>query len=158
MKHSHTVIFALLATVLSTTVLAAPSSSQKWNNSNQDIHHIQDKIHDQQYNDAIYDLKQALKKDNRNADLYNLLGYTHRKLKKYELAESYYKQALKLNPDHKGAMEYMGELYVETGRLDEAKHLLGRLEESCLFSCNEYKQLESYIKQKKQGIHSQTKW
>ena len=162
MKRSHTVICALLTTVLSsatlsTTALAAASSSQKWND-NSGFHDVKSKIHDQHYNDAIIDLKRMLKNDRHNADIYNLLGYTHRKLKKYELAEGYYERALTLNPDHKGAMEYLGELYVETGRMTEAKQMLSRLDKACLFSCKEYKQLETYIQQKKQGMQTQSKW
>ena len=59
--------------------------------------------------------------------------------------EAEYKKALILNPDHTGAHEYLGELYVETGRLDLAVQLLGRLKQICGVDCEEYEELEIAI-------------
>jgi tetratricopeptide (TPR) repeat protein len=62
---------------------------------------------------------------------YNLLGFAHRKLGNYRQAVVYYQQALALNPYHRGALEYLGEAYVEQGCLAQARDLLNRLELTC---------------------------
>ena len=63
------------------------------------------------------------------ADIYNYLGYASRKQREpnFEKAESYYLKALKIDPNHIGALEYLGELYYETGRVDKASELLEKL-------------------------------
>lgn len=158
MKRSNTVICALLVSVLSAPVLAAPSSWSSNKEDQRELKQVENKIEARQYQAAIDDLKGMLASDPANADVYNLLGYSHRKMKRYELAESYYDQALHLDPKHKGAMEYLGELYVETGRMEEAEAMLARLDKACLFTCEEYKQLKTYIEQKEQGLASHTSW
>ena len=63
------------------------------------------------------------------ADIYNYLGYASRKQRSpnFEKAESYYLKALKIDPNHIGALEYLGELYYETGRVEKANELLEKL-------------------------------
>lgn len=63
------------------------------------------------------------------ADIYNYLGYASRKQRapNFEKAESYYLKALKIDPNHIGALEYLGELYYETGRVEKANELLEKL-------------------------------
>ena len=50
-----------------------------------------------------------------DADVFNLLGFALRKSGDYGKALTYYQKALDLDPEHKGAHEYLGELYAETG-------------------------------------------
>ena len=87
-------------------------------------------------------LKTESVRDSSNADVWNLLGFTSRKLKKYEQSEAAYKRALKLNPQHKGALEYMGELYITLGENIKAKELLTRLKKVCPSGCEELDTLE----------------
>ena len=77
------------------------------------------------------------------ADLYNYLGYATRKQQKpnFEKAEKYYLEALKINDQHIGALEYLGELYFETDRLEEAFELLDRLESAAGKDSEEYLEL-----------------
>ena len=77
------------------------------------------------------------------ADLYNYLGYASRKQKKpnFEKAEKYYLKALNINDQHIGALEYLGELYYETDRLEEAFELLDRLESAAGKDSEEYLEL-----------------
>ena len=77
------------------------------------------------------------------ADLYNYLGYASRKQKKpnSEKAEKYYLKALKINDNHIGALEYLGELYYEMDRLEEAFELLDRLESAAGKDSEEYLEL-----------------
>ena len=77
------------------------------------------------------------------ADLYNYLGYATRKQQKpnFEKAEKYYLEALKINDQHIGALEYLGELYYEIDRLEEAFELLDRLESAAGKDSEEYLEL-----------------
>ncbi len=47
-------------------------------------------------------------------------GFTHRKLGNLTLANTFYEQAIKTNPDNILARSYMGQGYVEEGRTDMA--------------------------------------
>ena len=76
------------------------------------------------------------------ADTLNYLGFTTRKLGDYEKGEEYYLLGLKIEPNHKGINEYLGELYVVTERTDLAKERLEVLK-SC--NCEEYDELKEII-------------
>ena len=86
-------------------------------------------------------LKSNSKKPNQ-ADTLNYLGFTTRKLGDYENGEKYYLQGLKIEPNHVGINEYLGELYVATNRLSLAKERL-KILENC--NCKEYAQLKEVI-------------
>ena len=76
------------------------------------------------------------------ADTLNYLGFTTRKLGDYEKGEEFYLLGLKIEPNHNGINEYLGELYIVTNRMDLAKERLEVLK-SC--DCKEYKQLKEII-------------
>lgn len=80
----------------------------------------------------------------QNADAWNLLGFTQRKLGNYDEAALAYETALTLNPDHLGALEYQGELFLQTGKPDLAKANLERLKGLC-GDCEEAEDLEKAI-------------
>ena len=86
-------------------------------------------------------LRSNSKKPNQ-ADTLNYLGFTTRKLGDYENGEKYYLQGLKIEPNHVGINEYLGELYVATNRLSLAKERL-KILEKC--NCKEYTQLKEVI-------------
>ena len=86
-------------------------------------------------------LKSNSEKPNK-ADTLNYLGFTTRKLGDYENGEKYYLQGLKIEPNHVGINEYLGELYVATNRLNLAKERL-KILENC--NCKEYTQLKEVI-------------
>jgi tetratricopeptide (TPR) repeat protein len=64
-------------------------------------------------------------------DAYNLMGFAYRKLGDYDKALQSYDRALELNPHHRGALEYLGEAYLELDQPDSAKAMLDRLEVEC---------------------------
>jgi tetratricopeptide (TPR) repeat protein len=80
-----------------------------------------------------------------SADGHNLLGYSLRHQKKYDESLAAYQQALKLDPRHKGAHEYIGIAYVEMKQLDKAREHLAALDKICRFSCEEYRDLKKAI-------------
>jgi len=102
-------------------------------------------IKSQKWDAAIGTLKLALDAEPNNADANNLMGYSLRKSGNLQRAEGFYLKALKLSPKHKGANEYLGELYVEIGQLDKAKQRLEVLEGVCGTGCEEYKDLKAAI-------------
>ena len=89
-------------------------------------------INNKDFKSAIKVLNDLISEDPNGytkADLYNYLGFATRKQSNpdYELAEDYYLKALEINNNHVGALEYLGELYFETDRRDEALVLLDRI-------------------------------
>jgi len=61
----------------------------------------------------------------------NLMGFAYRKLGNYRQALVHYQKALDLNPHHRGALEYLGETYLEMGCVVPAREILARLETAC---------------------------
>ena len=77
-----------------------------------DVNYLKGKeqVANQDYQGAIRYLLKSVKTDPKNADVYNLLGYSHRNLEMNDKAFASYEKALSLDPRHKGAHEYIGEL------------------------------------------------
>ncbi len=67
----------------------------------------------------------------KNADAYNLLGYSNRWLGKYDEAFAAYNKALALDPRHKGALEYSGVAYLKVGQKAQAEAQLAKLQAIC---------------------------
>jgi Flp pilus assembly protein TadD len=82
--------------------------------------------------------------DPANADAWNLLGFTHRNLGEMEASSVAYLKVLDINPDHLGALEYQGELFLQTGKPDLARANLERLKSLC-GDCEEAEDLEKSI-------------
>ena len=148
-------IVVVLIVTTAFTAQAAPSSFSKPTGP---MAIATEKIAAKNYESAIEELKAIVANDQSNADAYNLLGYSHRKLKRYDQALTYYQQALNLNPNHLGAMEYLGELYVETDQLEKAEQMLARLDDACFFLCSEYRTLKKKIQQKSAGEVVSSEW
>ena len=98
------------------------------------------------YKEAIKYFFKANKKDSVNPDIYNYLGFAHRKIGNFTDGEMYYLIGLELDPKHNGINEYLGELYLQTNRKDKALERLKVLE-TC--GCVEYKELKDLIEGKK---------
>ena len=94
------------------------------------------------YLKALDKLEKAYAKDKKNADILNYLGYSLRKTGNLEKAEIFYLKGLKLDAGHLGINEYLGELYVQTGRIELAKERLDVLY-GC--KCEEYDELKELI-------------
>ena len=94
------------------------------------------------YLKAYDKFEKAYAKDKKNADILNYLGYTLRKTGDFEKAETYYLKGLELDAKHLGINEYLGELYVQTNRIELARERLEVLK-GC--KCEEYGELKELI-------------
>ena len=94
------------------------------------------------FNKALEYLITANEKNPDQADTLNYLGFAYRKTGDFMMAEVYYLQGLEINPNHIGINEYLGELYVQTNRIDLAKERLEILKDC---SCEEYDELKELI-------------
>ena len=112
-----------------------------------DLTSVRAKIKAADYRGALAELN-TIADTNQHADVYNLMGFSLRKLGDYPNALTFYKKALDFNADHKGAREYLGELYVETGHMDKAKEQLAALTKLCPAGCDEREDLEKAIASK----------
>lgn len=80
--------------------------------------------------------------DASNPDVWNLLGFASRKLGDYDKSKAAYEKALSLDPNHKRALEYMGELYLTLANQEAAMDLLKRLKALCPGGCDELTALQ----------------
>ena len=92
-------------------------------------------------------LSEGLSKDPGNADYHNLYAYSIRKGPNPDmsLVFKHYNEALRIDPRHRGAHEYIGEAYLIAGNLAKAKEHLGALDKLCFFGCSEYSDLKKAI-------------
>lgn len=106
-------------------------------------------IKSEKYDQAVKQLQDA--NETSSADWNNLLGYSLRKKQPPDLlgAEKYYQAALKIDPKHRGALEYYGKLKLLNNDLPGAEALLTRLDKACTFGCEEYSDLKAAIQKYK---------
>ena len=102
-------------------------------------------INEKRYGEAISLLDGALWTAGPHPDILTYLGFAHRKLHQYDLAKTYYEDALAIAPNHLGALEYYGELKLELGNVKGAKDHLARLDNLCGFGCYEAEELRGWI-------------
>ncbi|HEX6321078.1 MAG TPA: hypothetical protein VFZ84_19615 [Burkholderiales bacterium] len=94
-------------------------------------------------------LRDALAKEPANADYHNLYAYAIRKGANPDisLVFKHYNEALRLDPKHRGAHEYIGEAYLMVGNLPKAKEHLAQLDKLCFLPCSEYRDLKKAVEQ-----------
>ena len=97
------------------------------------------------YLDAITKLKKAKQSAKDDADIQNLLGFSYRKLGNLDEAATHYNKALDLDPKHKGALEYQGELFLMLGDKAAAEDNLEKLDKICWLGCDELDELRAAI-------------
>lgn len=85
------------------------------------------------------------------ADVHNLLGYSYRKVGQFDKALEHYRVALNIDQNHRGAHEYIGELYLAMGQLTNAEKQLQALSKVCPWfgRCQEYEELKETIEKHK---------
>lgn len=110
-----------------------------------DLTAIRAQIKAEKFADAIAELDKMVAFGADHADIYNLLGFSHRKTGDLAKAALNYDKALKLDPDHISALEYQGEMFVMTRELDRARKNLARLVQLCPAGCEERDDLQQAI-------------
>ena len=135
------VLIAFIAGAVSSHVYAEGGYS----NGNSRLAPFQELIEKEEYQAAIDKLQAALEETPDDADLLNLTAYSQRKLQRFDEALVNYQKALKIDPEHLGANEYLGELYLQMGQLDKAQERLEVLDKECFFGCEEYDDLQEAI-------------
>jgi tetratricopeptide (TPR) repeat protein len=102
-------------------------------------------INEHRWDDALASLDAAEAAIGPHPDILTYKGYVWRHKGDWARAESFYHQALAIDPNHRGATEYYGELKVLEGDMTAAKALLARLDASCAFGCAEAEELRHWI-------------
>jgi cytochrome c-type biogenesis protein CcmH/NrfG len=151
-KKLHSILTGITLVVglgLAPVLLPAPAYAVDNMSSNDavDLTSVRAKIKAKDYTAALAELRD-LAEDTQQADVYNLLGFTLRKTGDFKTSLTYYTKALELQPDHKAAREYLGELYIETGNIEKAKEQLAVLAKLCPGGCEEREDLQKAISAK----------
>ena len=129
------------ASIAATDALAIDTVSSR---DAPDLTSVRAKIKAKDFKAAIVELTPMLE-THQHADVYNLMGFSLRKSGDPMQAYTFYRKALDFDPEHKGALEYLGELYVETGQVDKARENVVLLKKLCPGGCEELADLEQAI-------------
>ena len=135
----------LVAFMLAMPVLQPVLADGGYSRSESRLAPFHELIEAEQYQAAIDSLQEALQEAPDDADLLNLTAYSQRKLQRFDDAMANYQKALQIDPEHRGANEYLGELFLQLGQVDKAEERLKVLDEVCFFGCDEYDQLKQAI-------------
>jgi tetratricopeptide (TPR) repeat protein len=150
MRKLHIAALAFLAGLALTPIAHAadtpsPSPSPSPKPKDPDLEAGRQAVEAQNWKVAIEDFNRAAARNPKNADAQNLLGYSWRKSGNLDMAFKYYNEALRLDPDHRGAHEYIGEAYLMVNNLPKAEEHLARLNKLCFFPCSEYTELKKAV-------------
>ena len=145
-----------LAMLMAAPVQAAGSSDSPPALRESDYDKAVKDVKAEKYKDAIEKLQKVVQKEPGKADAWNWLGYSQRKTGKYDDSLKAYTKALEVDPKHKGANEYLGELYLMTDNLPKAEGQLKVLLDLCPSGCSERSDLEKAVAayKKAKGITS----
>jgi Flp pilus assembly protein TadD len=102
-------------------------------------------VNERRYDEALASLATAAATFGPHPDILTYQGYTWRKKGDYARAETYYRQALAIDPNHIGATEYYGELKVARGDVAGARLMLARLDKLCAYGCADAEELRRWI-------------
>jgi Flp pilus assembly protein TadD len=138
-------VFTVILLIFGLASAPASADGGGYSGSNSRLAPFQELIESEQYEQAIARLDDALREDADDADLLNLMAYSNRKLGRFDVALGFYQKALEIEPKHRGANEYLGELYLQLGQLEDAEKRLAVLDKACFFGCGEYDKLKQAI-------------
>ncbi|HEV7386026.1 MAG TPA: tetratricopeptide repeat protein [Phenylobacterium sp.] len=102
-------------------------------------------INERRYDEALASLSKAAETFGPHPDILTYEGYTWRKKGDYARAETYYRQALAIDPRHIGATEYYGELKAARGDIAGARLMLAKLDKLCAYGCADAEELRRWI-------------
>ena len=136
-------ILALLANA----AFAADTSSSMSSPKDPALERYQAAVQQNDWKSAASTMQAALQSNPNNADYHSLYAYSLRKggTSNMDLVFKHYNEALRLDPKHRGAHEYIGEAYLMVGNVAKAKDHLNQLDKLCFFGCNEFTDLKQAI-------------
>jgi tetratricopeptide (TPR) repeat protein len=102
-------------------------------------------INQERFTEAFASLQRAEAAVGPHPDVLNYMGFVSRKLGRLDDSLGYYTAALRIDPNHLGATEYLGELYIQMGQLDRAERQLARLDDLCAYGCEQREELARWI-------------
>jgi Flp pilus assembly protein TadD len=85
-----------------------------------------------------------------NPNGHNMLAYSYRKSGNLDMAFKHYNEALRIDPKHRAAHEYLGEAYLMANNLAKAEEHLKVLDGLCFFGCEEYSDLKKAVAEYRQ--------
>jgi cytochrome c-type biogenesis protein CcmH/NrfG len=150
-------LFILAGLLASGSALAADTPSRPETPKDPVLEKVSAATAKQDWTGAAGMLEQALAANPNNADYHNLYAYSLRKgpNPNMSLVFKHYNEALRIDPKHKGAHEYLGEAYLMVNNVAKAKEHLGQLDKLCFFSCAEYSELKKAIAQHEAKVSKQ---
>ena len=80
-----------------------------------------------------------------DAAIANLIGYSSRKLGRYDDAKVWYEKSLAADPNFARTWSYYGMWYAEQGNLLKARDILEKVRSICGTECKEYTELKSAL-------------
>ena len=146
MRAQHAFIIAFFAAA---SAVAAPDDSSQPADAPKDpvLEKVSAAVQRNEWAAAQAMLRNALAADPRNPDYHNMYAYAIRKGDKpnLDLVFKHYNEALRIDPKHRGAHEYIGEAYLMIGNPAKAKEHLAALDKLCFFGCEEYTKLKKAL-------------
>jgi len=112
------------------------------------------KLSKENYKSALRQLKKVTAQEPKNADAWSLRGYSERKLGKQKKAAKAYARALEINPVHKGALSYQGELFLQQNNREKALINRKRLAGLCPDGCSQLDDLEKALNGEEKQVTS----
>ena len=94
---------------------------------------------------AIKLLEGVVREQWRHASAHNLMGYSYRKKGDLGRAAEAYQLALQFDPEHKGALEYQGEMFLKMDDRAAAARNLAALRALCPGGCPQLSELQRAI-------------
>ena len=143
-----TTFYTIIIAFLINTAFSAGSATDKKTNYGKDYKSAIKLIKKSKYDDAIDKLMALVDVDTTDftkADVFNEIGFAYRKSQDFDNASKYYDKALKLDPNHLGALEYQGEMYVDLGQKENAMANLEKLRNLVGEKDSYFKELNNYI-------------
>ena len=145
----------ILALVMSTaawgmdTPKPDPKDPEKKSAIDQPLEQARAAIARQDWAGAQAAARKAVERNPQNADAHNLYAYSMRKgpNPQMDLVFRHYNEALRIDPKHRAAHEYLGEAYLMTGNLPKAKEHLARLDSLCFITCSQYRDLKKAVQE-----------
>lgn len=140
-----------LCSTIAVPAFAMPSAPAPAASSGNDYDNGVRAVKDNKFNEAIPLLEKVVARDPNHVDAHNYLGFSLRKVGQYDKAAMHYRTALQLKPDHRQAIEYYGELFLQTKDLPRAEEQLATLRRLCPSGCAELTELDNAVKKFKAG-------